>query len=51
MQSHNILMANLLHYLDLGMQVLEVEVAGEDALVDYLYRHGLAGLSHLAPVD
>lgn len=51
MQPHNILMANLLHYLDLGMEVFEIEVAGEDALVYYLYRHWLTGLCDLAAVD
>lgn len=51
MQPHNILMANLLHYLDLRMEVFEIEVAGEDALVYYLYRHWLAGLCDLAAVD
>lgn len=51
MQPHNILMANLLHYLDLRMEVFEIEVAGEDALVYYLYGYWLTGLCDLTAVD
>ena len=51
MQPHYILMADLLHYLDLGMQVFEIEITSEDALVYYLYRNWLTSLCDLAAVD
>lgn len=51
MQSDNILMANLLHDLYFWMKILEVEVTGEDALVDHLHRHWLTCLAYLAAID
>ena len=48
---HDIAVLHLLHDLDLGVQVLEVEAAREEALVDHLHRHWLPALDHLPPVD
>ena len=51
MELHDIAVLHLLHDLDLGVQVLEVEAAREEALVDHLHRHCLPALDHLPPVD
>jgi hypothetical protein len=47
----NVLMTHLLHDLDLGVEVLEVEVTGEDALIDNFHSHWFSRLDDLAAVD
>lgn len=44
-------MVHSLHYIDFGVQVLQVETTGEDSLVDDLDSHWLACLNDLAPID
>lgn len=48
MELNDIAVTHSLHYIDLTVQVLQVETASEDALVDHLDRHWLTRLNDLA---
>ncbi len=51
MQLHYIAVLHLLHDLNFGVQVLQVEAACEEALIDHLHSYWLPSLDHLPSVD
>lgn len=50
-QLDNILMADFLHDLYFGVQVLYVKVAGEDSLIDHLDCHWLSSLYYFSLIN
>lgn len=50
MEADDVVVADLLHDVDLGLDVFDVVGIGEDFLVDYLDRHWVGGLDRTAQI-